>query len=181
MDWQSITVVICAAYFMGACPIDRAIASALGAYFGFDGKRSNAFSRSVVNILKSCAVVSISRLAGPEAPQIAVLFVFLGHIVPVQKGFKGGNGMAILLGAMIALHPLLGLFALFSWLFTYYVYRYAALAAIVSASVTPFFCIYVGLDVSPNLLLLLTSIVLWRQRHSLVRLTEGTEEMIAWD
>ena len=181
MDWQSITVVICAAYFLGACPIDRAIASVLRAYCCVCGKRSDAFTRSVANILKGCAVVSISRLAGPEAPQIAVLFVFLGHIVPIHRGFKGGNGMAILLGAMIALHPLLGLVALFSWLLTYYVYPYAALAAIISASVTPFFCVYIGLNVSLNLLLLLTSIVLWRQRHSLVRLTEGTEEKVAWD
>ena len=181
MDWQSITVVICAAYFLGACPIDRAIASVLCTYCCVCGKRSDAFSRSVANILKGCAVVSLSRVAGPEAPQIAALFVFLGHIVPVQKGFKGGNGMAILLGAMIALHPLLGLVALLSWLFTYFVFRYAALAAIVSAGVTSWFCAYIGVNVSLNLMLLLTSIVLWRHRHSLVRLTEGTEEMVSWD
>ena len=181
MDLQSITVVICASYFLGACPIDRTIASVLRAYCCVCGKRSSAFSRSIANILKGCAVVSISRLAGPEAPQIAVLFLYFGHILPPQNGFKGGNGMSILLGAMIALHPLLGMFALISWLFTYYVFRYAALAAIVSAAVTPFFCIYLGLEISLNLLFLLTSIVLWRQRDSLERLMVGNEEMVVWD
>lgn len=95
MDWQSFAVVICAAYIMGACPFDRVIASFLQAYCPICGKRSSAFTQSIANILKGFTVVALSRFAGPEAPQYAALFVFLGHILPIQRGFKGGNGMAI--------------------------------------------------------------------------------------
>lgn len=181
MDFYNFLSVALIAYFLGATRLDRGIASLLNTYCCICGRRSDSFTRSIANIVKGCAVVSLARFAGPEAAQIATLFVFVGHLLPHRQGVNGGNGMALLLGTMIALHPVLGLIALFSWLFAYFVYRYAALAAVTSACASTLANVYVDLGISDALLLLITAIVVWRHRHSLARLSQGTEEMVAWD
>lgn len=181
MDFFSFLTVAGVAYVLGATPIDRALAAVLRTYCCICGKRSHAFSRSMANILRGCAVVSFAHLLGPNAPQVATLFVFLGYLFPIGRWSENANGMAILLGTMIALHPHLGLIALFSWLFAYFVFRYAAIAAVTSACVTTASTHYLGLDISLNLMLLLTTIVIFRHRHSLARLSQGTEEMVVWE
>ncbi len=181
MDWYSFLSVALIAYILGATPLDRGIASVLNTYCCICGRRSDAFTRSIANILKGCVVVSLAHIAGPEAAQIATFFVFAGHLLPHRQWAHGGNGMALLLGTMIALHPVLGLIALFSWLFAYFVYRFAALAAVTSACATTIANAYLGMGISSALLLLITVIVVWRHRHGLARLSKGTEDMVVWD
>ena len=50
------------------------------------------------------------RLA-PE-PYLAAVFVVLGHIKPVFTGFRGGRGASAAIGALLAMNPLLVLYAL---------------------------------------------------------------------
>lgn len=181
MEYLSVFLVICASYLAGSAPIDRAIGLILRNYCPICGKRSDHFVRSVANILKGGLVVSLIGLVGHTEAQIATIFVFLGHLYPIQHRLQGGNGMAILLGAMIGLNPLLGLLALLSWLFAYFVFRFSSLAAVMSAVATTMCNYYIGLDVSMSLMLLLTTIVILRHRESLIRVAEGTEEMVIWD
>ncbi len=177
MEIYAVLIVICAAYVAGSTPIDQSIKYILqNAY----GERAHKFAKTIGNMFKGFAVVFIAAMIGPVEAQFAAFFVFLGHIYPIRN-FKGGNGMATLLGTMIALHPVLGLVALFSWLFTYFVFRYSSLAAVMSAIVTTTTCHYIGLDISLSLLFVLTAIVVWRHREGLARIKEGTEEMVIWD
>lgn len=64
-------------------------------------------------------------------------FAVLGHVFPVWAGFKGGKGVATLLGIAVALFPLeiailLGIFAIMLLLF-----RYVSLASITAALCFP--------------------------------------------
>lgn len=181
MPLLSVIAVICFSYLAGASSIARPIQFLLRNYCPICGTRSDQFVRTAANIIKGFGVVYLGSLFGPTEAQFAALFVFLGHLYPVQRDFKGGNGMAILLGTMIGLNPLLGMIALFSWLFGYFVFRYASLAAILSALATPMGCFYLQLDISIHLLLVFTVIVFWRHRESLARINEGKEDMVVWD
>ncbi|MEK6216501.1 MAG: hypothetical protein N2B03_04690, partial [Boseongicola sp.] len=74
-----------------------------------------------------------------------------------------------------------GLVALLSWLFAYYVYRYAGLSAVVSAVMTPIISELLDFNIGLPFLLSLAALVIWRNRKSLERLAHGTEKMVTWD
>ncbi|MEO9826716.1 MAG: glycerol-3-phosphate acyltransferase [Paracoccaceae bacterium] len=180
MDWFGFLSIALLAYLFGMVRIDRTITWSLSRVCKKSCERTRMFTLTFSNILKGFTAIYLAARFGPEAAHIATFFVFLGHIYPIKQT-TGGNGMAVLLGTMTALHPLLGIIALFSWLFAYFVFRYSAFSAVASAVVTTFACAYIGLDVWTELLALLTALVIWRQRHGLERMMAGTEEMVVWD
>ena len=181
MVWYELPLIALAAYIAGSIPLGQVLTSILRWTSSSFGARSTAFIRVVGDISKGCAVVSVGHFAGFEGAEIAALFVVLGHVYPVHRQFRGGNGTATLLGALIALHPMVGLVALLSWLFAYYVYRYASLSAVVSAGMTPVISGLLDFNVGMPLLLSLAALVIWRNRKGLERVANGTEEMVMWD
>ena len=181
MVWYELPLIAIAAYIAGSIPLGQVLTSILRSTSSSFGARSTAFIRVAGNISKGCAVVSLGHLAGFVGAEIAAVFVVLGHVYPVHCQFRGGNGTATLLGALIALHPMVGLVALLSWLFAYYVYRYAGLSAVVSAVMTPLISPLLDFKVGLPLLLSLAALVIWRNRRCLERLAHGTEKMVTWD
>ena len=181
MGWHLLFLVAPAAYLAGAFPIDDVLASVLRFAGGLAGPRLVALIRVCANILKGWLVVDVACLISADAAYVAALLVFLGHVFPPQAKFGGGNGMGTLLGVMVGLHPLLGLVALMSWMFTYYVYRYACLSAVVATAMTPLINAKLHFGVPLPLLIALVILVFYRHRICTVRLTDGTEEMVDWN
>jgi len=62
-----------------------------------------------LDVLKGVLAVLIARhfVPGPWAPPLAWLLVVIGHIWPVQLGFKGGRGISPAVGGLIVISPLL--------------------------------------------------------------------------
>ena len=181
MVWYELPLIAIAAYIAGSIPLGQVLTSVLRSTSSSFGARSTAFIRVAGNISKSCAVVSLGHLAGFVGAEVAAVFVVLGHVYPAHRQFQGGNGTATLLGALIALHPMVGLVALLSWLFAYYVFRYSGLSAIVSAGMTPVISELLDFNIGLPLLMSLAALVIWRNRKGLERLANGTEKMVTWD
>jgi len=181
MAWYELPLIAFAAYIAGSIPLGQVLTSVLLSTSSSFGSRSTAFIRVASNISKGCAVVSLGHFAGLVGAEIAAVFVVLGHVYPVHCQFRGGNGTATLLGALIALHPMVGFVALLSWLFVYYVCRYAGLSAVVSAVMTPLISQLLDFKVGLPLLLSLAALVIWRNRRSLERLAHRTENSVTWD
>ena len=62
----------------------------------------------VIDVLK--AWIAVRVLGGPGTTWLAVgcgLAAVLGHVYPVFHGFRGGKGVATLLGTLLAVSPLL--------------------------------------------------------------------------
>ena len=115
-----------------------------------------------------------------DAAQVAGLFAFIGHIFPVWLSFKGGKGVATLLGTLIGFHGLLGLIALGSWLLTYFVFRISSLSALMSALVTPVVALLIGFGNAFVVLVLMSALLIWRHKENIKRLQNGTEPMVDW-
>ncbi len=85
------------------------------------------------DILKGVVAVVIARLLTEEPwPAIAAAAAMAGHIFPVWLRFKGGKGVAVAGGAVIALMPLVAIIVFAIWIAIVATTRYTSLAAIVA-------------------------------------------------
>jgi glycerol-3-phosphate acyltransferase PlsY len=105
------------------------------------------------------------------------LAVFFGHLYPIYHRFKGGKGVATALGVMLAISPLLGLAALFTWMLVFAVSRYSSLGAIVAAALSPVYAWFL-LSAYKDYIITVTVMsifLIWRHRTNIQKLLAGTE------
>ena len=115
------------------------------------------------------------------AMYLAVLGSFLGHLYPVYFGFKGGKGMSVIAGAMMATTPITLTIALLVFLVIAFTFKIVSLASIVS-SVSYLFItlIYFKITDSFSALSLMAaiifpSLIVYAHRENVKRLLNGTE------
>jgi len=102
--------------------------------------------------------------------------VFLGHLYPLYHGFKGGKGVATLLGILLAFSPMLGLGALVVWIVVFAIWRISSVAALVASSTSPFISATLfGWTVHTPTILVLTVILIWRHKTNIQKLLAGNE------
>ena len=58
---------------------------------------------------------------------IAIIFVIIGHCFPIWLKFKGGKGVATILGCLLALSLFLGTIILISWLLIALIFKKSSL------------------------------------------------------
>jgi glycerol-3-phosphate acyltransferase PlsY len=144
----------------------------------------------VIDVAKGwIAAALLPRLAVPAlppAPPAALLWLpaacafaaIVGHVFPVWHGFRGGKGVATLVGAYagIDLFLLLPLFA--GWLVVVMVSGYVGLASIVASLAMPIYLlIRDGVTLTPTLgfALACAALVLWTHRGNMKRMRAGSE------
>ncbi len=181
---MSLYLVICAAliaFGLGALPAANWSIKAVQVLAPKGGKKIQAFARTFADIMKGFLVVLLlTTVLDSEVAKISALGVFFGHIYPVLRRYSGGNGMGVLLGALTAFDPLIGLIALVSWTAGYYVFRLATQAAFSSAIATPLVAMIYDLDTHINVFVLfaISAFVFWRQREHLVNYLAGNEQVV---
>ena len=127
---------------------------------------------------KGAAAVFAAESIGPGYGALAAVGAFFGHLFPVWLRFKGGKGVATLLGITLALHWPTGLIAVAAWLLALALSRRSSVGGMSAATVTPVASAYFG-DVDLTLMFLaLALVVLWRHRANIERLIEGTEPRV---
>ncbi|MBN3034085.1 MAG: glycerol-3-phosphate 1-O-acyltransferase PlsY [Bacteroidales bacterium] len=98
----------------------------------------------IIDILKGWLAVSIAHFSHdgrdyfPDLLDYKIILAIaavMGHIFPVYAGFRGGKGIATLLGIGIALYPVAALIAFCIFLAVFFMTRYVSLSSII-ASVT---------------------------------------------
>ena len=67
----------------------------------------------------------------------------IGHLFPVYTGFRGGKGIATMMGLLIGLNPLAALFSFLVFVVVFLVSKYVSLASIVASMVFPVFVMFV--------------------------------------
>jgi glycerol-3-phosphate acyltransferase PlsY len=144
------------------------------------GRRAAAITL-LGDVLKGLIPVLAAQLLGVSITVVAAtgLAAFLGHLYPVYFGFKGGKGVATLLGVLLGLSWLAGLATILTWLATAAIWRISSLSALVAAALAP---IYVwrgtGSGLAALVVLIMAAILYWRHRENIRRIAAGTEGRI---
>jgi len=133
------------------------------------------------DMLKGVIPVVIAHLMKAEVLVLGLtgLAAFLGHLYPVFFGFKGGKGVATMLGVLLGLNVWVGLATCGVWLFMAYIVKISSLSALVATATAPF---WVWRIVASGEVALLTAgmtvLLYWRHRSNIRDLLSGKEETI---
>ncbi len=126
----------------------------------------------------AAAVLIAAAFAGAEIGAIAGVGSFFGHIFPVWLGFKGGKGVATLLGITLALYWPVGVLCCATWLAVAFALRYSSLSALVAAALSPLYMWYFDQALYVTLSLILALLIFWSHRENIQRLAAGAEPKI---
>jgi glycerol-3-phosphate acyltransferase PlsY len=108
----------------------------------------------------------------------AALGAMLGHCFPVWLGFKGGKGVATMLGVSFALDWRIGLASALTWLVVARLSRISSLGGMACAVAAPVAAFGLHLVPQAAVLALMALLVLYQHRANIARLRAGTEPRI---
>lgn len=146
-----------------------------------------AFALGVIFIDVLKAVVAVAWLPGlgapsPEQVQWVALgcgaAAVVGHCYPVFFGFRGGKGMATLVGVYGVLSPAVLLVVMASWLISLGLFGYVGLATMIAAAAAPIYLAIAGpASAGPMVLfsLLMAAFIAFTHRGNIQRLQSGAE------
>ena len=111
-------------------------------------------------------------------PIVCGLAAILGHVYPVWYGFRGGKGVATLVGVVFGVEPILFGAVLVVWLVMVVLFGFVSLASIVAALSIAF--VGAATDMQPHAPLLsfgvaVALLVAFTHRSNLARMRAGTE------
>jgi glycerol-3-phosphate acyltransferase PlsY len=132
-------------------------------------------------LIPRLALPGVAVSAGPAAQWLPAACAFasiVGHVFPVWHGFRGGKGVATLVGAYAGLQPVLLAPLVASWLAVVMVSGFVGLASIAASMALPvYLLIRDGAQLTPLLgfALACAALVVYTHRGNVRRMRAGTE------
>jgi glycerol-3-phosphate acyltransferase PlsY len=146
------------------------------------GRKGLAAATLLLDGLKGAVAVVLARHFVPElgdhAAMIAGAGAMIGHCYPVWLKFKGGKGVATLLGLSFALAWPIGVAFAVVWIASVLIFRISSLGGMLGAVAAPVAALALGNMVFAAGLAGLALIVLRRHRDNIARLRAGTEPRV---
>ena len=155
------------------------------------GNKGLAAATLVLDAGKAFLAVWLAQHFSSEGwlPTAAGLAAFLGHVFPIWLRFRGGKGVATMLGMTLALWWPVGVAALLVWLIAALATRYSSVGGMLAALVGPLCLTWmtatnpVWLALQPTMpvlvmLWLVAFLLIWKHRENIERLRAGTESRI---
>lgn len=125
------------------------------------------------------AVLAGMWFAGLDAGLIAGVAAVLGHCFPVWLGFRGGKGVATVLGVMLAADWMLGAGACLTWLVVFLLFRFSSLAALVAVAAAPVYGFALGKPDNVIYAFAALAVLVWIRHHANIRrLLKGEEPRV---
>jgi glycerol-3-phosphate acyltransferase PlsY len=142
------------------------------------GRKGLAAATLLLDALKGAVAVWICGYFSPMLGPLAAFAAFVGHLYPVWLRFRGGKGVATLLGIALALSWKIGLVLALVWLVAMAVSRFSSVGGMAAAIAGPMTASALGRFDLTLLFLFCAMMVLWKHRQNITRLLDGTEPRI---
>lgn len=142
------------------------------------GRKGLAAATLLLDLAKGLAAVLIAHHWMPGHETLAALGAFVGHCWPVWLRFKGGKGVATLMGIALGLYWPTGLVFALVWLGLLATIRISSVAGMAAAVSAPVAAAFLGRFDLVTMLLVLALLTLWNHRANIDRLLSGTEPRV---
>lgn len=146
------------------------------------GRKGLAAATVLLDGAKGAVAVLLARHFAPELGDAGAMAAgaaaVIGHCYPVWLKFRGGKGVATLLGLYLALAWPIGVVFAVVWLAIVAVWRISSLGGMAGVAAAPVAALAFGYPVYAIGLAGLAMIALWRHRANIARLRAGTEPRI---
>lgn len=143
------------------------------------GNKGLAAATVLLDAGKAILAIIIARYFwGETAAMIAGFTAFLGHLFPIWLGFKGGKGVATMIGVLLTLAWPVGLAFCAIWLATAFIRKQSSLAGITAAATSPFIAFWQSGTPLAITDLGLAVLLIYRHQDNIKRLLAGTEPKI---
>lgn len=139
------------------------------------GHKGLAAATLLLDLCKGLLAVLLAWRWFPDAVSIAALGAFLGHCFPVWLKFRGGKGVATLMGVSLGLAWPIGATYAVTWLVVLGVTRVSSLAGMTAAIAAPVAAVMTGHREFAIALAVMAAVVLSLHRANISRLRAGTE------
>ena len=149
----------------------------------FGGKKAAAITLAG-DMLKGLIPVLVAKYMDVSIMSIVLVgfAAFLGHLYPVFFQFKGGKGVATMLGVMFGFSWWVGLATAGTWLFMAKIIKISSLSALVATALAPVYVWYWLHDTfAISITAFMTIILFWRHRSNIQDLLSGKEDKIGTD
>ena len=143
------------------------------------GSKPLAAATLILDCLKATAAILLARQLWPATDNFAAAGALVGHLYPVWLRFKGGKGVATLLGVLIGLQFWWGaaIYALV-WLGLLLLVRISSVAGMTAALSAPVSAAIFGERLLFPMFLGFALLVIWKHKENIVRLRAGTEPKV---
>lgn len=144
------------------------------------GNKLLAFLTLLADILKGLLPVVLITYFYDLIPAglVAGFASLLGHMFPCWLKFKGGKGVATLIGAAFGFSYSAGLSFVVIWLLMAVSFRTSSLSALIACLITPLAAVYFEGELVGIVLFLMCVLVIIRHRSNIERLIAGKEDKI---
>ena len=190
--WGPPAAALLLGYLLGSIPFGMILTRALGAgdlrsigsgSIGATnvlrtGRKGLAAATLLLDLAKGTTAVLLTAKLFPGHETLAAAAALFGHCYPIWLRFRGGKGVATLIGICLALHwPIVAVFAVV-WLGLFASLRISSVAGMAAAVSTPLAAAWFGRFDLVLLLIALALLVLWKHRSNIDRLLQGTEPRV---
>lgn len=139
------------------------------------GRKGIALATLMLDGGKGALAYFLGEWMQPGLGMHAATGAFFGHLYPVWLGFKGGKGVATMLGISLAMLWPAGLAFAAVWLAVFAVFRWSSLAGILGAVAVPVTAAVLGRFDVTLLTLAFALVLIWKHRLNIGRLLSGEE------
>src|SRR5688572_27477433 len=131
------------------------------------GGKGLAAATLVLDCLKATAAILIAGRLWPGSESFAAAGALIGHLYPMWLRFKGGKGVATLLGILIALLPIAAAVYAGVWVGLLLLVRISSVAGIAAAASAPVTAALLGNESYFPMLLGFALLVIWKHRTNI--------------
>jgi len=142
------------------------------------GSKPLAAATLILDCLKATAAILLARQLWPGTENFAAAGALIGHLYPVWLRFKGGKGVATLLGVLIPLLPVGAVIYAVVWIGLLLVLRISSVAGMIAALSAPVSAAILGDQLLFPMLLAFALLVVWKHKTNIARLRAGTEPKV---
>jgi len=142
------------------------------------GSKPLAAATLILDCLKATAAILLARQFWPGTENFAAAGALIGHLYPVWLRFKGGKGVATLLGVLIPLLPVGALIYAVVWIGLLLILRISSVAGMIAALSAPVSAAILGDQFLFPMLLAFALLVVWKHKTNIARLRAGTEPKV---